>query len=346
MNQLIYFHSNRKGKKVKEAIMNEAFDTGFFPMKDHYHYGLIDFNIERREMKTYTFGNDREAMTECLSKNKSEDLILFNFFPSTEEDYEPITTISTPNFTDKYLLLGNVILNDPEYLRETMGALGMEIKKEAVGDQMKEIFLSDFALLDHKNTKKYLSKGRFDFLIIKYDLWQQGSLAKPDYLYLGSNNNYLQIKNNTKFLSASIMYPSEKGRKERSGGKLIGGNVIKYSFIRNDGFEIESPLYLPHHTFSQENSTFVKPQDLNLRYKLDYDKLKFWNKDKQEAESLPNDIPVQRAYGFHMRNSSPLTATVENNVTTYRYKNKQPTGKRKTKQLIIFKRSEVSTINA
>src|ERR1700739_3780001 len=107
-NQFIYYHSKKNGTPVKDALMNEAYDSGMLPVKTPYHYAVVeieDGDITNRYVKTHDFKESQKDLVKFIKGSKSADLILLNYIPFNREKTDPLVTIENEEYSIGYSLI-------------------------------------------------------------------------------------------------------------------------------------------------------------------------------------------------------------------------------------------------
>lgn len=321
INQFIYFHSNRGDTPVSSALVNEAHDIGFLPMKEYYFYGAVEIDQQTNSIQIFTFKNDRDMLVKFLKLTKARDIVLFNYAPQIAENKgaEPITRIISDFFSSSYAFIGSSVIHNAKEYAKLFGRLGVDLNLQTTGSEHHELALCDLALLDNENSRQLLiDNQRLDFIALRYDIYGNGTSAIES-IFIGSNNDYLRIINTPKFFCASLMYPAERGKREKRGGKIMGGNCIKIDFAVTGlpKFEVFNKAFKkPYNNSLFEEYEVVGGRDLNLEVD---DSLNLLHFDK-ELKVFTNYIwPVGRNRrpfaplfeGRNNFNSSPIDPTKE-----------------------------------
>lgn len=272
MNQFVFTHSLKPTARVNQAVQNELFDLGIFPIPEAYNFGVIDIDVKTKAIKFVRFTSEaninRENLTRYIQKNPSHCMIVFNSYKDKAKDFSQMVTITDDKENCTYGILGIVNIDDPRKYKSVFEAHGIELAQYDNINMTKELFLADFILLDSERTSKLINPAsKADFIILKYDTnGKEHTISK---IIIGSNNDNLRISGNGKFFTVTNTWGDSvvKDRRLQRGGKIMAGNVVQIDFdvTGEPKFEVYYPLFMNNvRTDIMKRNNIITAKDVRI----------------------------------------------------------------------------------
>ena len=261
------YYKSIDGKPVKNALINEFYNKMGFPDKlNHYNISALDFDLStlnpQNSFDYHSFQKDQQKVKKFLKESESGELMLV-----VHSDYQTLAKdgVMKPNFyklependtnvyidSDYVLFPTDIYIKNREKVEKTAIDFGVmkKIKEQTITDDIKQIFLSDFALSDKGWSNAFFSEGDFEGMIMRFYTKNTKELEK---LYFFSNKNNLFVNNTNKYFSAYTI-PIDVPTKERSN---TGGKIIVIDKDKMDEIYI-AKMKLPCSDFSIDNSNVI-----------------------------------------------------------------------------------------